>query len=259
MTDLDGKPITIDQIATLALAPYGHFTSMRVDDRKVRGLALHMERLSRDCRTLYGADLDLDKVRTYVRQALADISGSVVVRVTIFDPSLELGHPGAATDPHILVTTRPAAMLPLPALRVQSARYIREDPPVKHVGLYGTLHLRRIAQQGGYDDVLFVDDAGLISEGATWNIGFIDGERVIWPQADVLAGVTMRLLTEAYPRTTTAPVHLHDLPEMAAVFATNTTIGVRPISMVNEVGWSDEHAVITRLQDQYSEIEPDEL
>ncbi|MGH7868312.1 MAG: aminotransferase class IV, partial [Candidatus Dormibacteraceae bacterium] len=76
MAKLDGQPITIDQLAALVLVPYGHFTSMRVDNHRVRGLSLHLERLSRDCRVLYNVDLDLNNVRAYLRQAITDLSGS---------------------------------------------------------------------------------------------------------------------------------------------------------------------------------------
>lgn len=259
MMELDGKPVTVDQLATLALVPYGHFTSIRVDDHKVRGLPLHMKRLARDCQSLYGVDLDVDKVRAYVRQVISEISKSIVVRVTIYDPSLELGRPGVSADPHILVTARPASALPLPPLRIQTAPYTRENPAVKHVGLFGTVYHRRMAQRNGFDDVLFVNNDGNVSEGATWNIGLFDGESVIWPQADILEGVTMRLLADAHRETTTAPVHLRDVPNMVAAFATNTVIGVRPISVIDNTELAIDLPVIKTLQHEYNGIEPEDV
>ena len=52
--ELNGTPATLEQIRSLALTNYGHFTSMLVEDHQVRGLSLHMQRLARDCRQLYG-------------------------------------------------------------------------------------------------------------------------------------------------------------------------------------------------------------
>jgi branched-subunit amino acid aminotransferase/4-amino-4-deoxychorismate lyase len=156
VAELNGVPARLDQVEVLALTNYGHFTSMRVDKQRVRGLSLHLERLIRDCRQVFDADLDADRIRHLIRHALADISRPVVVRVTVFDPALELGRLGADAHPQVLITTRPAEHLPLPALRLQSAIYRRDMPHVKHVGLFGSLQRKRIAQRNNFDDALFV-------------------------------------------------------------------------------------------------------
>ncbi|CAM5600180.1 hypothetical protein SGLAM104S_07946 [Streptomyces glaucescens] len=75
--------------------------------------------------------------------------------------------------------------------------YERDVPQVKHVGLFGALHARRTAQLAGYGDALFVDRDGRVSEGTTWNVGFVDRDgTVVWPRAEVLPGVTMELLKQ---------------------------------------------------------------
>ncbi|MDQ3761492.1 MAG: aminotransferase class IV [Actinomycetota bacterium] len=259
MAELNGVAADLDQVTALALLNYGHFTSMRVDDQRVRGLSLHLERLMRDCRRVFDADLDPDWIRHLIRHVLADTSRSVVVRVTVFDPTLEIGHPGADAEPHVLITTRPAPPTPLPALRLQSTCYRREMPDVKHVGLFGSLRHRRIAQRHGFDDVLFTDAEDTISEAATSNIGFIDGDRIVWPQADCLAGVTMRLISEFHTgRVSTAPVALGQLAGVDAAFATNAAIGIRPIRAIDEIQWLDEHPALGILCKDYAAI-PAEL
>ena len=50
MAELNGAPITPEELQTLALINYGHFTSMRIEGGRVRGLSHHLERLARDCR-----------------------------------------------------------------------------------------------------------------------------------------------------------------------------------------------------------------
>ncbi|MEV6955390.1 aminotransferase class IV family protein [Streptomyces sp. NPDC051183] len=257
MAELNGQPVEPSQLQTLALTNYGHFTSMRVDDGRVRGLSLHLERLRRDCRTLFGVDLDPQRVRELARRA-APATGSTTVRVTVFDPRLDLGHPSEARDPQVLVTSRPAGALPLPPLRVQAATYVRDVPSVKSVGLFATLHHRRQAQLSGFDDALFVDQEGVISKGGTWNIGFFDGNRVIWPNADCLVGVTMELLKAAHDHDTRT-VRLNDLPNVTAAFATNAAIGVRAISSIDGIELPESHAIIDALRKEYTEIEGDLL
>jgi len=87
---LDGSPVRADDLAALALYNYGHFTSMRVEDMKVRGLSLHMRRLMDDSIALYGTQINPDRVRHLVRGALVDGPGTAAVRVTVFAPDLDL-------------------------------------------------------------------------------------------------------------------------------------------------------------------------
>ncbi|MFD5177863.1 aminotransferase class IV [Nocardia sp. NPDC058379] len=97
--------------------------------------------------------------------------------MTVFDPRLELGKPGAAADPQILVTHRKASATPMGPSRLRSAVYARDLPRVKHNGLFGAMHQRAAAQRAGFDDVVFTASAGEISEIATSNVGFIrDGQ-----------------------------------------------------------------------------------
>jgi branched-subunit amino acid aminotransferase/4-amino-4-deoxychorismate lyase len=264
MMILDGRPVTADQLAPLALTPYGHFTTMRTEDgRTVRGLGLHLARLAADCRALFGVELDTGLVRRHLRQALAAGPAPVIVRVTVYDPGFDLGHPAAADDPRILVSTRAAGDPALPPLRVCSAPHRREDPAVKHVGLYGSLRLRRAAQQQGWDDVLFTDPdgrgdrddqgdgAGLVTEGATWNLGLVRGGQLVWPRAEVLEGVTMRLLSALHPDCATEPVRLGELDGYDAAFACNTAIGVRPVTAVDGHRFPAAHPVLDRLRTAY--------
>lgn len=258
MATLDEKPATTDDLLPLALTNYGHFTSMRVDaDHTIRGLTLHMERLVRDCKIVYGADLDIGRVREHVREALDGQAGPCVVRVTIYDPTVELGHPADANNPSVLVTVRPAGKLPPAPLRVQSVQYERDLPQVKHCGLFGALHARRAAQLAGAEDALFVGRDGFVSEGGTWNVAFVDGNgTVVWPQAPVLPGVTMVLLQQHASGVDhrTATITLDQAKGMAAAFATNTSIGVRALSAIDDKELATEHPVLSELRDTYLSI-----
>jgi branched-subunit amino acid aminotransferase/4-amino-4-deoxychorismate lyase len=257
MAELNGRPVTPAELQTLALTNYGSFTSLRVDDGRVRGLAMHLERLVRDSRILFGVDLDAEHVRELVRR-VAPTEGSTMVRVTVFDPSTDLGHPDRATDPRILVTRRPAGALPLPPLSVQSTVYERDLPEVKGVGLFGTLHHRRTAQLNGYDDALFADIEGAISEGGTWNIGFFDGDHVLWPDAKALPGVTMLLLQSVHEYRT-ARITLADAGRMQAAFATNAAIGVRAIARIDDVQLPADHPIHDILRKKYMDVPGDPI
>ncbi|WP_222947004.1 aminotransferase class IV [Streptomyces sp. TRM49041] len=257
--ELDGAPATPEALKALALTNYGHFTTVRVENHRVRGLALHLERLERDCRSVFGTPLDTDRVRAYLRRAVAAQPDPCLVRITIYDPALDIADPatGLAT-PHVLVTTRPAAALPLPPLRVKSTPYVRDQPAIKHTALFGPLHTRRAARLQGFDDALFHDPAsGEVTEGPTWNIGFIHTEgQVLWPTGRLLPGVTMKLL-QNHDQHATAPVPLPSAHEMQAAFATNTAVGVREISAIDGVPLPTGHPTVTALRTTYESLPGD--
>lgn len=104
---------------------------------------------------------------------------------------------------------------------------------------------------------MFVGRDSLVSEGGTWNVAFIDGNgTVVWPQAPVLPGVTMALLQKHANGVEhrTAPVTLDQAKQMAAVFATNTSIGVRALSAIDDKELPTEHPVLTVLRETYLAI-----
>lgn len=255
---LDGYVVDPQGLSALALANYGHFTSMRVEDGGVRGLGVHLERLARDCRRVFDTDLDLDRVRRYTRDALLDVARPILVRVTVFDPALDVGDAGVDATPSVLVMLRPAPATGAPPMRLTTAVYQRELPEVKHVGLFGPVRLRRAARRGGADDVLFVDAGGTVCETSIANIGFIDGDRVVWPRADWLHGVTMKLISDIVD-TVTEPVTTGRLATLDAAFVTNAAVGVRPVGAVDGTRWAGEPSALRLVRERYAEVRPEPL
>ena len=74
---------------------------------------------------------------------------------------------------------------------------LQRSRTLKLLATYGLLRHVREARVAGYDDALFVDRAGMLSEGSTWNLCMYDGEQWLWPDANVLTGITMLLLRRA--------------------------------------------------------------
>ena len=265
---LNGEPVDAGRLLSLALTGYGLVTSMRVEAGRVRGLGLHLDRLASDCRTLFGAELDRERVRDLARRATATLppGGTGVVRITVFDPGLDLAHPAASCadgEPQVLVSTRPAPAVPSSPIRVQTRRFVRDLPGVKSVGLFGQLVHRREAQLAGYDDALFVsesvDGGAHVSEGGTWNVGFVDADgTVVWPDADVLECVTMRLLQRAHPHVV-RPVPQAEVTGLRAAFATNAAVGVRAIRAIDDTTLSVDDPVIDGLRQAYLDLPADPL
>jgi branched-subunit amino acid aminotransferase/4-amino-4-deoxychorismate lyase len=190
-----GRAATAEVLAAAALVNYGHFSTMQVRDGAVRGLDLHLQRLQQANMALFGSALPAERVRDELRAALA-ASGraDAALRVTVFSPAFSLRRADADGAVDLLVSlAAPAQADPAP-LRLRSSAFAREAPQFKHVGTFAAFHQRRLAQQAGSDDALFVDAQGRVMEGPTWNLGLWDGTCLHWPQAPALRGTQQRLL-----------------------------------------------------------------
>jgi len=105
------------------------------------------------------------------------------------------------------------------------------------------------------DDALFTNSESRISEGTTWNIRFVDGHRIVWPESDVLPGVTMHLVKSIVAKigmaSTAVPLALSDVSEMTSAFVTNVSVGVRPVRSIDDTPFSDDAPVLGLLRQSY--------
>jgi branched-subunit amino acid aminotransferase/4-amino-4-deoxychorismate lyase len=275
--ELNGVPVTAAEAATLAVLTYGHFTSMRVDGApggagpgdsgpgtpgpsgsRVKGLSRHLERLVRDCELVFGKVLDPDRVRATLRSVAASCTEPTMLRATVFDPTLLSDRP-----PSILVTTRPAPVpepgvgSPDSGVRLRSADYARDLPTVKHLGFFGPLRQRHLAQQAGYDDALFIAD-GLLCEGPTWNIGVLIEGELIWPEHRCLPGVTRTLVQDVLDAAghpwSTRPVSHADLAGAQAAFITSSGMGVRSVATIDDVPLPGAPDLLETIHTGYAQL-----
>lgn len=250
---INGAPADVESLRTLALLNYGHFTSMAVVDRAVRGLDLHLERLQRATIELFGTSLDPAPVRRWMHEALAESHGALTLRVTVFSRAFRRERPLEPVPIDVLVATSPSRAPSAHPLRVRSTCYRREAPHIKHVGTFGLFHQQRLAQLAGFDDALFVDMDGAVSEGSIWNVGFFDGGTVVWPDAPALQGVSMQLLQEGLRGLgvpmAIRPVALSSIGAFRSAFFTNTSQAVVPIASIDGHAFERDADLERRLQD----------
>lgn len=222
---LNGREPELAELAFLAQVNYGHFTSLQVRNRSARGFSLHVQRLVEATRELFGTELDVDRLRAQVRHIL-EADEAVSLRITVFSLALDREHLERPVAVDVLLATRAVRTSRTTPLRVQSVRHDRDLPHLKHAGTFALFRHWRQARLAGYDDAVFTTAAGDISEGSIWNIGFWDGERVIWPSAPALPGITLQLLDAGLRaqgiETSVRPVHLDRLGDFRCAFAMNS-------------------------------------
>lgn len=191
--EIDGEVATAAQLAHIARFNHGHFTSLQVRAGGVRGLDLHLARLRDATRTLYDAPLDPQHVRDLLRHALHGIADASA-RINVFAPDWSVATMASSARIGVMVNILPPAVSDMRPLRLRTVEHERFLPQIKHVGTFPLFQLRADARRDGYDDALFIDRHGHISEGTIWNIGFREGDRIVWPEAPQLDGVAMQLL-----------------------------------------------------------------
>ena len=213
---VDGEAADVARLAQLATYNFGHFTSMQVRGGCVLGLHLHCDRLDNASRELFGRRLDPQRVLKVLHRSLTGLQDASV-RLTVYPAE-------GGTELHLLASVGPPQPSDVAALKVHSVQYERYLPHIKHVATLPLLDLQRRARLAGFDDAIFVDATGRISEGTIWNVGFYDGDEVTWPNAPQLSGITMQLvqagLAKLGVRQSVRAVTIDDLTSFRSAFTT---------------------------------------
>lgn len=233
---IDGVPATADDLAHVAVVNYGAYTSFGVEGGGVRGLDLHLARLEASARELFGEAVGETRLRRLMRAAVAG-RGDCWLRVGLFAPEISPRKPEWTGTPRVMIAVSPPPPPLANGLRLQSQVHGREAPHLKHAATFGLIRARRAARLAGFDDALFVDATGRVSEGSLWNIGFVRGRQVVWPQAPMLEGVGQTLLQrgleEAGVTGVTEPVDLGDLGAFDSAFLCNSATPAAEISSID--------------------------
>lgn len=235
-----------------ALVNYGHFTSLQVRDHAVQGWALHQARLQQGTHELFAVELDAPQVLTWLRQALLQLdAGDASVRITVFSRQFDFRNPLRTVPVDVLIGIGAPAQIPPQARTVLPLPYQRDLAHIKHVGTFPLFQLRRQALQQGFDDALFVDAQGRISEGTTWNLALWDGVQVYWPQAPALRGSAERLLMEGLDALgqpqLPLEVRLPELSRFSGAVAFNAS-GIWPLAAIGEQRLQQSQALLDLLR-----------
>ncbi|WP_411069512.1 aminotransferase class IV [Streptomyces sp. cmx-4-25] len=245
--EADGVPVDDPALLGVLMSGYGHFTAMQVRDGGAKGLGLHLERLDRSTRELFGRGLDGGRVRGLVAGAL-EAAGrrDASVRVYVYE--------GART----VVTVRaPAPDGPGAPQRLTSVAYERPAAHLKHLGGFGQRYHGEAARRAGYDEALLTSPSGEIAEGAVANIALWDGTSLVWPSAPCLHGVTMALL-EPRLGSVRRPVSLADLPRYRAAFTTSART-IAPVTAIDGTAFAVDGELMERVYAAYDGVPAEEI
>lgn len=143
----------------------------------------------------------------------------------------------------VLRKAAPRPMTPTLALKIERVRRRVEAHLPTHAkasaNYLGPMMAKWAARREGYDEVVLLDEHGLLAEAPTANVFLVDGEGALrTPTLDaVLAGVTRMSVIElakheglAVHEESLAPEVLYEAPE---VFLASSSVGVWPVASVD--------------------------
>jgi branched-subunit amino acid aminotransferase/4-amino-4-deoxychorismate lyase len=251
---VDGFPAAEADLRHQALVNYGAYTSFRIESGGVRGLDLHLARLESAAVELFGQAVGHGRLRALMRSALGPRQ-EAWLRVSLFSDALSNRDPTAEDAPRVMIGVFDPPSALAGAVRLQLQTYEREAPHLKHVATFGLLRARRAAKAAGFDDALFMSRDGRVSEGSLWNIGFLSGDTIVWPEAPMLAGVTQTLVSEGLRAhgiaQTTRPVTVADLSHFTAAFLCNSATPAASIVGIGDRTFEPDPALIDRLTETW--------
>jgi branched-subunit amino acid aminotransferase/4-amino-4-deoxychorismate lyase len=229
--EVNGHPATLEEIWWLDRSTAGHFTAMQVRDRKTLGMAFHLARLDAATREVFGVPLDGDRVRDVIRHALADDTPDASIRVNVFRPEGD-------DDVSLMVGVRPPAGTPPRERSLQTVEYQRPAAHIKHASGFGQDYFAGLAHANGFDEALFVGPGGVVCEGSITNIGFVDGDAIVWPDAPSLRGIMMQVLQRELTGTGVPwryeEVRLSDVASFDGALVTNSH-GVSRVARIDDL------------------------
>lgn len=259
---LDGHFVSADTQALIRAQSYGAYTSFRVENGAVRGLDLHLSRLSAWAVALFGADIDCTTVMDGVVAALSG-QGEAWVKINLFSDQLTPRMPEAVVSPSVLVSVSNAPAPLASGRRCVGIMHERYRPEIKHVATFDLIHARREARLEGYDDVVFINRQGWLTEGGTWNLGFVRGNSIIWPQGPMLDGVAQMLIKSGVAGIGIEQRHetvdLNALKTMDAAFLCNSATPCATIASINEMGFAGSPEMLAAVDAAWHSHAPQSL
>lgn len=192
-------------------------------------LELHLDRLM-DSAEYFGFPFERAQVESALEEHAQSFSGGEQRRVRL----LLDADGGVHVSDQIL---QPRSAASLARVCIATERTDSNDRWLYHKTTQRALYAQAFsaATEKGFDDVLFLNERGEVTEGAISNLFVEKGGRMFTPPIDcgVLQGVYRRHLLESRPNIEERVLTLDDLREAEAVYICNAVRGLREV----EIAW----------------------
>ncbi|WP_104403114.1 aminotransferase class IV family protein [Vibrio penaeicida] len=255
-TLLNEKSVPTSEITKLAFSGFAHFTALQIRNKMVKGMDLHLNRLHKASIELFGKTVPDRLIHSYVRTAIENGPADQSLTITVYSVEGEFTTDSMDVLPKVLIRTGSPSNGPNGPLRLATVNYERPLAEIKHVGEIAKTYYLHQATRRGFDDAIFINKYGHLSEGTIWNLVFWDGETVIWPQANMLKGTMMQMiqrqleLLKIPQRSET--ITLERLQQLNGAAVMNSWTSGIAVSMIETKRFSQSEPLISLLQKAYN-------
>ena len=125
---------------------------------------------------------------------------------------------------------------------------------IKSVNYLDNILQREEALKNGYDEVLFLNENGLVTEGSISNIFLVKGNIIYTPKAEsgLLPGVVRNFIIDEF-NVIEKEIVLDDLVNADEIFITNSLLGVMKISKLEDKIF-EKNKITIAIREKYEEI-----
>lgn len=261
----NGKFVRSDNVLSpMTMYGYGAYTAFKYSPDGILNLNDHLRRLEYNCKQLgfpYASDKTVINAIKKTLEKNACLDKEVSVRVTVYPREvnwnnlLELEKKPC----EIMVQILDSCELPKD-YKIKSVKLTRHLPDMKTVDRVVNVKAKLEALKSGYNDGMFVNDDGHVTEGTTWNIFFVKDFKVYTPATTdgLLKGTTRTMIANMCKklnlRLVEEPVPLNSIGNFDSAFITNALIGIKPINKIDNSKYDVNNKVIKELQDEFSKL-----
>lgn len=214
------------QFLTRPARPFQLIETMLFDGHGLTLLPLHLDRLTSSA-AYFDFPWDRDAIEAQLRSLEASLPPGRCQRVRLL-----LDATGAITLTRSEFTPDTAPL----RVRISPHRTCSGDPLLRHKTTLRELYDQEYAQARteGFDEVLFLNECGELTEGAISTLFVARREHLLTPllRSGVLPGILRRHLLATRPGAQEGVLTLEDLETAQAVWLGNSLRGLRPVSRI---------------------------
>lgn len=224
----------------------GIFETIRWDKAPVL-LDNHIERLKQGMKKLGLCELEESELRQYLGKLNVE---NKVVKITV-------------TEKNILITTRDIPYGPknyIEGWKLTLSKVLRNSTSrlcyIKSTGYIENILEKNLAVKNGFNDALFLNEKGNVTETTCANIFIVKDKKIITPKINegLLSGIIRGWIINNF-KVNEENININDVYNADEVFVTNSLMGIMQVKSIDDVVYDNNRfTTVKEIQHKYEKM-----